>query len=195
MGHETVTSREGMTALVAIGSNLPSSAGPPVATVRAAIEALGSAFSCAPAASRTYLTPAYPPGAGPDFANAVIRLATTAEPADLLARLHEVEASFERRRQQRWGPRTLDLDLLDAGGRILPDAETERRWRTLPEPRQRRETPATLILPHPRLAGRGFVLVPLAELAPEWRHPVLKLTARELLERLPESARAGIRAV
>jgi len=192
MGHETVTPPGNVAALIAIGSNLPTAAGPPAATVAATISALRAAFEGPLTASRTYLTPAHPPGAGPQFANAVVRVRTTLSPAELVARLHAIEARFERRRRQRWGPRTLDLDLLDAGGVVLPDAETERFWRTLSDTRHREETPATLILPHPRLAERGFVLVPLAELAPDWRHPVLGLSAAELLERLPLSAREGI---
>ena len=89
----------------------------------------------------------------------------------MLARLHELEATFGRRRGQRNAARTLDLDLLDYRGRIS-------------EPGERPE------LPHPRLAGRAFVLLPLAEVAPGWRHPVSGQRIEALIADLPLDQRA-----
>ncbi len=105
--------------------------------------------------------------------------------AELLSRLHKIEANFGRQRTQRWGMRTLDIDLLALGDAVLPDAATQTRWRNL-EPRlQATQTPTDLILPHPRMQDRAFVLVPLADVAPEWRHPLLHLTVTEMLAALP----------
>ena len=99
-------------------------------------------------------------------------------------RLHAIEARFGRERVQRWGPRTLDLDLLAIGDMCCP----MRRRRTtgaICRPRaQAVQAPVDLILPHPRLQDRAFVLVPLADVAPDWRHPRLGLTVLEMLNRL-----------
>lgn len=97
----------------------------------------------------------------PDFYNLVVRGWTALEPAALLRAAQGVEAALGRRRSFRDGPRSMDVDLLAYGGRVMRTPE--------------------LTLPHPRLHLRGFVLHPLAEVAPEWTHPVLARTARELL--------------
>jgi 2-amino-4-hydroxy-6-hydroxymethyldihydropteridine diphosphokinase len=107
----------------------------------------------------------------------------------MLALLHRVEAVFGRRREMRWGGRTLDLDLIAMGARILPDRAGFEAWRSLTPEAQQSHAPDRLILPHPRLHERAFVLVPLAEVAPDWVHPVLGCSVREMLAALPEAAR------
>jgi 2-amino-4-hydroxy-6-hydroxymethyldihydropteridine diphosphokinase len=144
------------------------------------------------AVSRFFKTPAHPAGAGPDFVNAAALLETPLSPERLLAALHAIEADHGRTRDQRWGDRTLDLDLLLLGDRVLPDAATLRRWIELPADRQRREVPDHLILPHPRLQDRGFVLIPLAEIAPAWRHPLTGITVAAMAAALPEAGKAAI---
>ena len=81
----------------------------------------------------------------------------------------------------------LDLDLIAHGSLILPDLAIYERWRDLPLARQVEQTPEQLILPHPRLQDRGFVLVPLCDIAPDWCHPVLQKTAAALRDALPKS--------
>jgi 2-amino-4-hydroxy-6-hydroxymethyldihydropteridine diphosphokinase len=110
----------------------------------------------------------------------------------VLDRLHHIEAGFGRTREARWGPRTLDLDLVAWGEAVWPDAATQAAWRGLDPGRQGREAPGQLILPHPRMQDRGFVLAPLAEIAPEWRHPLIGRTVREMLATLPPDALEGI---
>jgi 2-amino-4-hydroxy-6-hydroxymethyldihydropteridine diphosphokinase len=124
--------------------------------------------------------------------NAAIRIATDAAPEDILARLHTIEARHGRARIQRWGMRTLDLDLLAVGDLVLPDAATQDGWRALPADLQRLRAPDDLILPHPRLQDRAFVLVPLADVAPDWVHPVLGLSVAEMRDRLPADDLAGV---
>jgi 2-amino-4-hydroxy-6-hydroxymethyldihydropteridine diphosphokinase len=125
-------------------------------------------------------------------AAAAYSVADTLRAEDVLALLHAVEGRHGRARAQRWGARTLDLDLLALGDLVLPDAATQDLWRALPPDRQRIEAPRQVILPHPRLQDRAFVLVPLADVAPDWRHPRTGLTTRAMLAALPAEARAEV---
>jgi 2-amino-4-hydroxy-6-hydroxymethyldihydropteridine diphosphokinase len=154
--------------LIALGANLPSSAGPPAETLRAALRALDARGIQVRAVSKYFATLAWPDPSDPEFVNAVARVETTIAPAALLAMLHDLEAEFGRVREGRNVPRTLDLDLLDYDGRI-------------------EEGPPRL--PHPRMAERGFVLMPLAAVAPEWRHPVSGRTVQALIADLSQDQR------
>jgi 2-amino-4-hydroxy-6-hydroxymethyldihydropteridine diphosphokinase len=113
----------------------------------------------------------------------------------VLAALHRIEQKLGRKRVRRWEPRVIDLDLLDHGARIYPDWATFERWRALPPEVQKTSVPEELILPHPRIQDRAFVLVPLAEVAPDWRHPVFGGTPGDMLRALPNSDVAAIRPI
>jgi 2-amino-4-hydroxy-6-hydroxymethyldihydropteridine diphosphokinase len=151
--------------LIALGSNLPSSAGSPPETVTAALAALSSNGLVPVKVSRLYETEAWPDPSDPPFINAVAQLETRLPPPALLACLQAVEQFFGRKRGERNAPRTLDIDILDYDGRIEAGPPT---------------------LPHPRLESRAFVLVPLAEIAPDWRHPISHRSAAEGIAALPE---------
>jgi len=134
-------------AFVAIGANL----GDAEATVREALDALGRLPGCVLVARSSLYRSAPVQASGPDFINAVAELQTTLAPRALLQQLQALEQAHGRVRTVRNAPRTLDLDLLDHGGR---------EWRD-----------EALVLPHPRLHLRAFVLRPLLEIAPQLALP------------------------
>ncbi len=144
------------------------------------------------ARSGLYLTPFFPAGAGEDVVNAAAIVETELSPEALLAHLHVIEARFGRERKARWGSRTLDLDLIMAEEVIYPSAEIVQSWIDLPPEEQKIRAPDQLILPHPRLQDRAFVLVPAAEIAPDWRHPLFGQTLAALCAALPADEIAAI---
>jgi 2-amino-4-hydroxy-6-hydroxymethyldihydropteridine diphosphokinase len=179
-------------ALVAFGANLPIGRATPVENVAEAIETLALRVGGALRKSRLWRTPAYPEGSGPPFVNAAVSFGWTGDAPTLLKLLHDIEARFGRRRDSRWEARKMDLDLIALDDTVLPDEAMFRRWHDLSAQQAATTTPDILILPHPRLSERGFVLGPLAEVAPDWRHPVLNRTVREMLEALPPDALRGM---
>jgi 2-amino-4-hydroxy-6-hydroxymethyldihydropteridine diphosphokinase len=156
---------------IGIGANLPSPAGPPRATAEAALEALAAAGIAVRRRSRWYESAPVPPADQPWYVNGVVEVATGLEPAALLAVLHRIEARFGRTRTVANAARPLDLDLLAYDDRIL-DGEDG------------------VIIPHPRLHQRAFVLLPLAELAPDWRHPRTGRSISALIAALPAESEA-----
>lgn len=136
---------------VALGANMPSPAGPPAETLRQALAAMPRHRIEVVAVSPFYRSAAWPNPADPPYVNAVAQVKTRLLPGELLKALLAIEKAFGRVRKSRNEPRSLDLDLIDYGG-LVSDADQ-------------------LMLPHPRLHERAFVLRPLADIAPAWRHP------------------------
>jgi 2-amino-4-hydroxy-6-hydroxymethyldihydropteridine diphosphokinase len=181
--------------LVALGGNLPWQGKSSLNILHAALSACEEAGLRVVARSRIYATPCFPAGAGPDYANACAQLEVESTPEDILARLHAIEATFGRKRISRWAGRTLDLDLIAVGQEVAPDTATWSRWHDLPPEQQAQQAPSRLILPHPRLQDRAFVLVPLADIALDWVHPVLGRTVRQMRDALPQAEIDAVRPI
>ena len=189
--HDAAINRQ--SALICLGSNLPVGGVGPEKIVQNAVSEIGQVVGPVVAESRLFTTPCWPPGAGPDYVNAAVRCETALSAGEVLNALHGIEAAQGRTRRTRWEARVLDLNLIALGDLVCPDAETQSRWRTLPVEEQAQAAPDGLILPHPRMGERAFVLVPLADVAPDWRHPLTGRTVSDMLAALPEAARAEIR--
>jgi 2-amino-4-hydroxy-6-hydroxymethyldihydropteridine diphosphokinase len=156
--------------LIGIGGNLESAQfGPPRDTLAAALAALKEKRIRILTRSGWYRTEPVPRSDQPWFVNAVVSLATELGAKDLLNALQATERQFGRVREEPNAPRILDLDILDYQGEVMDTT--------------------SLVLPHPRLDERRFVLIPIAEIAPDWRHPILELTAVQLLAQLSSEQR------
>lgn len=162
--------------LIALGGNLKTSSGSPLLTLKAALAQMPDYGIHISRCSSFYETPAVTPDVQPPYVNAVAVVETAMSAIDLLATMHRIETQFGRLRHMRWAARTLDLDLLDYDGQIVSSLG--------PQGLEAGAGPLPLSLPHPGIAMRGFVLVPLAEVAPQWQHPVTGENAADLLEQL-----------
>lgn len=153
-------------AVLALGANLGGPAR--LTTLQAALEALAQAADVmVTAVSPVYETVPVGGPEQPDYLNAVALVRTTLDPEALLGRAHAVEAALGRQRHERWGPRTIDIDLVAVGAEVRADRE--------------------LTLPHPRAHVRAFVLQPWADVDPAAVIPGHG-PVRDLLAALPEAA-------
>jgi len=150
--------------LIALGSNISGPWGTPKQSVQHALQALNRDGLKLVEASRLLLTAPFGKPNQPPFVNAVAHIETNLSPSALLQKLHAIEKEAGRRRKTRWGPRTLDLDIIDYNGLVRATGK--------------------LTLPHPGIAERIFVLKPISELAAKWRHPISHLSANAMLRKL-----------
>lgn len=174
--------------IIAFGSNLFEQKSASAKIINDALLALSRNELSQVEISKFYLTPAFPANSGPDFINGVLTAQTDLSSSELLAILHKIEADLGRVRSKRWGTRAIDLDLIDHGGEITPSMSVYKRWRDLPLERQLTDTPPEMILPHPRVQDRPFVLVPLLDVLPDWKHPVSKESLNDLLAKFEPAA-------
>jgi 2-amino-4-hydroxy-6-hydroxymethyldihydropteridine diphosphokinase len=167
--------------LIALGANLPHpKLGPAPAVFDAAVEELQACGLVLVKRSNIYENAAVGPGEQPDYSNAAVAMTGSDDAPYLLQLLLDIEQRLGRERQERWGPRIIDLDLIAVGAQVVPEQGT---WEDLSkdsdaDPKQ------SLILPHPRAHKRSFVLKPLMDIAPDWQHPVLNKSVGGLLSQL-----------
>jgi 2-amino-4-hydroxy-6-hydroxymethyldihydropteridine diphosphokinase len=156
------------TAYIALGSNLPFLGSDSPQLLAHAVRALQAGGLQLRACSGIWRTAAWPPSDQPDYFNAVVALdAGGWSPQALYEVLRATEASYGRERREKWASRTLDLDIV-AIGAIAGNFDG-------------------IVLPHPHMHERAFVLAPMAEIAPDWRHPERDRTVTELLAVLPDA--------
>lgn len=159
-----------LTIVIAIGANLPSPEwGSPQATCEAALVALEQAGLVILQRSSWYKSAPVPVSDQPWFVNGVISVETPLSPVRLMALMKTIEDRFGRTRKQKNAARTLDLDLIAYGQQVIG-------WES--------DDGCGLTVPHRRMNERGFVLLPLQEITPEWRHPVLQLSLQEMISAL-----------
>jgi len=157
---ENLATTKGTLSAIALGSNIGDSR----ATLEGALIKLAETSGITLKSHSSWYKTAPVGPSQPDYLNGCALLEVELNPHELLKNLLGIEQEFGRERKEHWGPRTLDLDLLLFEDLIL-------------------ETP-DLQIPHPRMTQRGFVLVPLAEIAPDWIEPVSKLKISELVHKV-----------
>lgn len=189
---DTLNAPEFNPILIAMGSNLAGHSDSPIEQLNNAIEKISNNSIDIVAKSRYFRTPCFPIGAGPDFVNSAIVCECDLGARAILDILHKIEEAAGRQRKARWQARVLDLDLLAMGNSVLPDLPTYRKWAGLSLERQMQDVPPELILPHPRLHERAFVLHPLMDIAPDWVHPVTGQSVRSMHEALDPQELAQI---
>ena len=125
----------------------------------------------------------YPDKSQPNFINAVSEVHSELNPYQILHELKNIEKKMGRKNKTRWGSRILDLDIIGSGSIILPNNFEFNKWLKMPLKKQIKIQPDELILPHPRIQDRLFVLRPLNEVDPDWVHPIFNKTPLALIKR------------
>ncbi len=154
--------------IIAIGSNLPHPVqGQPTQVCRSAVSTIAKCDCIILKQSRWYRSAAVPASSQPDFVNGVIGISSSLCPSDLMQKLHKIEAKYGRERAMPNAARVLDLDLVAYDNVV-------------------REEPEWPSLPHPRISQRAFVLYPLRDIMPVWRHPATGVELNDLISALPK---------
>ena len=167
---------------IALGSNLETKNMTRLEIINKALEYLPIFNISLGKISSFWESKSYPNINQPNFINAVLEVKSELNPFQTLHSLKKIESYLGRKINRRWGNRVIDLDLLAAGSLILPNLRVFYKWLKMPLKQQLQSQPNQLILPHPRIQDRLFVLKPLSEIDPDWMHPVLNRKPFELID-------------
>ena len=162
--------------ILGLGSNLPSKYGDRFANINLAISSLESYGIKVIKRSSFYKSPSYPDKENPEFINVVILVETYLPPVDLMSVLTFIEEKLERKRIKKNDPRTCDIDIIDYNSQLL-----NLKYNNL-----------DFTVPHKELTSRNFVLFPLSEISPMWKHPKTKKTINNLIQKLDEEEKNSI---
>ena len=162
--------------ILSLGSNLPSKFGDKFNNLRLAISFLKSHSIFVEKKSSFYETFSYPNKSNPKFVNIVVSVRTNLLPEDLMSALIQIEEKLERKRNKKNDPRTCDIDIIDYNNEIFDFEYNDLH----------------LVIPHKELKSRNFVLFPLQEILPNWKHPKTKEIVSALIQKLPEEDRKSI---
>lgn len=177
---------------LALGSNLPHGGLQPQQVIRSAITSLKKAGLNEVKVSGFYRTAPVPRSNQPDFINCVIAGETNYSALEMLDICQSVEMSYGRERAVRWDARTLDIDIINFGQQVFPSLD---EWHVVANNMKASTNIPHLVLPHPFMHRRAFVLRPLCDLMPEWRHPVFGRSASDLLSDQGEQDRKHVEPV
>ena len=162
--------------ILSLGSNLPSKFGNRLDNLELAMSLLESGGIKIDKKSSFYETPSYPDKSKPKFLNIIISIKTDFTPVDLMSVLIHIEKKLERKRNIKNEPRTCDIDIIDYNNEIINLSNKKFNF----------------IIPHKNLISRNFVLIPLQEILPSWKHPKTKQIISTLIQKLPEEDRKSI---
>ena len=178
--------------LISCGANLDGPYGSPVDTLNAVFEEFPRHGLLITKKSRLYSSLAFPDRREPRYINGCLEIMVDCTALVLLDRLKGLETKMGRTNNSRWGSRVCDLDLLSFENSISPNEDSFNRWYNMPLEKQIITKPDELLLPHPRLQDRAFVLKPLMDFAEDWRHPVLNYSVKEMLDLLSKDDRNSV---
>jgi len=178
--------------IVAIGSNQSLKSSNASDLLGAAISRISASVGPITSLSRFFKTPAFPKGSGPDFVNAALVVRAQGSGDEILAKVHSIEQKLGRIRDTRWAQRTIDIDLIAIGQNVVPNREIFKNWQLLPFSQQMKIAPDQLILPHPRMQDRAFVLGPMMDICPAWFHPIIHQSVSQMYDALDTEDKAEL---
>ena len=178
--------------IVAIGSNQRLNNSSSSDVLSTALSRIAVSVGSVTSLSRFFQTPAFPKGSGPDFVNAALVVRAQGSAGVILEKLHAIEHELGRVRETRWGQRTIDIDLIAVEQNIVPNSETYKKWQLLPFSQQSKIAPDQLILPHPRMQDRAFVLGPMRDICSDWVHPVIQKSVSQMYDVLDSHYKAEV---
>ena len=181
--------------LISCGANIAGPFGEPLETLKIVLEELRIRKIEVIGKSKFYSSLAFPNPQEPKYLNRCLEITVDFRADDVLTLLKQIEVKMGRREGTRWGSRSCDLDLLSFANQISPSSEVFNFWYKMPLEEQIIAKPNILLLPHPRLQDRAFVLKPLMEFAAEWTHPVLNASVKEMYHALSKEDQDSVKPI